>query len=251
MKNMPQVYDFIELFLSGRQDDLFHIWMVKLLHLLSDDPPVESVVPFSSHEDIITACVQIQVNNCDPQLLDRLRKHCVEIAKLFHYSWANGTSLIVTKFVQYLIEVVIDVHQNDLPPVEPEPIPGSYYPPNGVAYYFTETGEQLRKLPKYNVCKTSKTPNYDDNPLVDRQCTKNYPGISHGGYGYIFVYFCPIHGHSYGFHLINGSEGRKDPFAALYKYKQKMPEHLFYDFTCQMSEYCLNREPELFLNTRF
>ena len=174
-----------------------------------------------------------------------------EIAKLLHYSWNNGTTQIVTKFIQHLIEIVNEVHMNDLPPVEPQPIPGSYYPPNGIAYYFSPTGEQLRRLPKYKVVKTSKTPNFDDNPLVDKQCTKNYPGVSHGGYGYMFVYFCPIHGHSYGFHLINGSEGRKDAFAALYKYKKTMPEHLFYDFACQLSEYCLNREPHLFINTKF
>ena len=85
----------------------------------------------------------------------------------------------------------------------------SYYPPNGVAYYFSPTGEQLRRLPKYNVVKTSKSQIFDDNPLVDKQHTKNYPGVSHGCYGYMFVYFCPIHGHSYGFHVINRSEGRK------------------------------------------
>ena len=30
-----------------------------------------------------------------------------------------------------------------------------------------------------------------------------------------------------------------------------MPENIFYDFACQLSEYFLNREPELFKNTRF
>ena len=29
------------------------------------------------------------------------------------------------------------------------------------------------------------------------------------------------------------------------------PEDLYYDFACQLSEYCLNREPELFKLTRF
>ena len=67
----------------------------------------------------------------------------------------------------------------------------------------------------------------------------------------MFVHFCPIHGHSYGFHLINGSEGWKDAFAAQYKYKEKMSQHLFYDFACQLSEYCLNREPQLFADTKF
>ena len=66
--------------------------MAKLLHMLSGDAPVESVVPFTSHVDILTACVQIQANKYNVQLLDQLRKHCVEIAKLLHYSWRNGTS---------------------------------------------------------------------------------------------------------------------------------------------------------------
>ena len=59
---------------------------------------------------------------------------------------------------------MIEVHANDVHPVQPQIIPGTYYPPNGVAYYFNPTGEQLRKLPKYKVVKTSKTANFDDNP---------------------------------------------------------------------------------------
>ena len=31
--------------------------MAKLLHMLSGDAPVESVVPFTSHENILTACL--------------------------------------------------------------------------------------------------------------------------------------------------------------------------------------------------
>ena len=154
------------------------------------------------------------------------------------------------KVIQHLIEIVNEVHMNDLPAVDPQAIPG-VTTTQWCCILFSPTGKQLRKLPNYKVVKTSKTPNFDDNPLVDKQCTKNYPGVSHGGYGYMFVYFCPIHGHSYGFHLINGSEGRKDAFAALYKYKETIPEHLFYDFACQLSKYCLNREPHLFINTKF
>ena len=32
---------------------------------------------------------------------------------------------------------------------------------------------------------------------------------------------------------------------------EKPPKHIFYDFACQLSEYCLNREPEFFRNTQF
>ena len=76
-------------------------------------------------------------------------------------------------------------------------------------------------------------------------CSQKY------GFGYLFLWFCPVHGHGYGFHLVGGGKGRKDPFSSLYKYCAHMPENIFYDFVCQLSEYCLNKEPELFKNTRF
>ena len=67
----------------------------------------------------------------------------------------------------------------------------------------------------------------------------------------MFLWFCPVHGHCYGFHLISGGEGRKDPFSSLFKYMERAPEVVFYDNACQLSEYCLNREPAFFKNTRF
>ena len=93
--------------------------------------------------------------------------------------------------------------------------------------------------------------NYDDPPDAHEQCSKLFPSVSFGGFGYMFLWFCPIHGHTYGFHLIEGGEGQKDPFCSLYKYMEEMPEEIFYDAACMLSEYCLNREPELFKNTRF
>ena len=66
-----------------------------------------------------------------------------------------------------------------------------------------------------------------------------------------FLWFCPIHGHCYGFHLIAGGEGRKDPCSSLFKFMPTTPTDIFYDFTCQLSEYCLNGEPQYFLHIRF
>ena len=77
------------------------------------------------------------------------------------------------------------------------------------------------------------------------------PKVSKAGFGYMFLWFCPIHGHCYGFHLISLGEGGKDPFASLYKYCNEMPDHIYYDFACQLFEYFLNRELELFKNTTF
>ena len=64
----------------------------------------------------------------------------------------------------------------------------------------------------------------------------------------MFLWFCPIHGHYYGFHLISGAEGRKDPFSSLYKFisTRGTSRHI-----CQYSEYCCNRELYYFRCTRF
>ncbi len=51
----------------------------------------------------------------------------------------------------------------------------------------------------------------------DRECSKDYPIVSYRGFGYMFLFFCPLHGHCYGFHLIDGGEGREDQFAAMFK----------------------------------
>ena len=60
-----------------------------------------------------------------------------------------------------------------------------------------------------------------------------------------------MHGHCYGFHLISGGEGRKDPFSSICKYLPNAPSDIFYDFACQLNEYRLNREPQYFKCTRF
>ena len=128
-------------------------------------------------------------------------------------------------------------------------IPNTYNPEKGRAYYFTEHGCQVRKLPKYDIKGSS---NYDDPPQdPDGRCSKMYPKVSYGGFGYVLLWFCPIHGHCFGFHLISGGEGRKDPFHSLLKFLPNPPDEIFYDFACGLNEYSLNREPHFFFKTRF
>ena len=99
-------------------------------------------------------------------------------------------------------------------------------------------------MPSYSIQGKDRS---KDNP----GCQKDFPSVPFGSFGYMFLFFCPYHGHCYGFHLIDGGEGRKDPFSAMYKYMEEPPEELFYDFACSLQEYCLNREPEFFRNVRF
>ena len=90
--------------------------------------------------------------------------------------------------------------------------------------------DQLRspRLFEIDRKKTSKRDNFDDDP--DKLCSKSFPVVSKRGTTYLFLWFCAAHGHCYGFHMIPGSEGRKDAANSLYCYLEKAPETIFYDF---------------------
>ena len=56
-----------------------------------------------------------------------------------------------------------------------------------------------------------------------------------------YICLCPIHGHCYWYHIIDGVEGRKDPFSSIYCYMETAPAEIYYDFACSLYEYLLNR----------
>jgi hypothetical protein len=47
------------------------------------------------------------------------------------------------------------------------------------------------------------------------------------------------------------SEGRNDPFTVLRTYLKHPPKVIIYDFACALEEYCMNRDPTWFRNTKF
>ena len=180
-----------------------------------------------------------------------MKMYCIELAQLIVLGPKHNCTVLCVNFIRSLVGKIQEVHENNRPSPPVTEILGSYNPSSGTVYYFTESGNQLRQMPKYEVCPGDKETNvlFDDRPKVDDPCNKLFPKGYKAGFGYMFLWFYPIHGHCYGFHLISGGEGQKDPFASLYKYYNEMPDHIYYDFACQL--YFLNREPELFKNTRF
>ena len=58
----------------------------------------------------------------------------------------------------------------------------------------------------------SKIKKYDDVANKDDICKKKFPEVSYGGFGYIFFWICPIHGHYYGFISYQVDKGGKAPF---------------------------------------
>ena len=240
---------FIDKFVKKTFNSKIRLTSAKLLKLLASDAPVSSVIPLRfipSLNDICSRPMHVIVNSS----FAAIYLFCPELANLLQVTMEIEEledKPIVIDFVKYLSNFVSSLHQNDRPTPNTCIISNSYNPSTGTAYYFSPHGNQIRELPHFNISGSGNL--YDDKPA--NTCNKKFPGISFGGFGYIFLWFCPLHGHCYGYHLISGGEGRKDPFASLYKYLEEPPEELFYDFACGLQEYCLNRCPDFFKNTRF
>ena len=165
-----------------------------------------------------------------------------EISKIIHLGQKFQLTNSVKLFISYLIYRIDEIHQSDSIPEESSPL--EIYNPEttGRAYYFTDHGGRVRDLPKYN--------GGIDDPSASK-CRKQYQDATKGGSTFLFLWFDPLHGHCYGCHIIPQSEGRKDPFASALLYMDRAPTELFYDFSCQLEEYSLNREPGFWRNTRF
>ena len=102
----------------------------------------------------------------------------------------------------------------------------------------------VRDRPPYPIDQTSEEVQLDG-------CRHDSHGSSRSAKtGGIFTWFCP-HGVCYGFYIIPEAEGRNDAFSFLIKYFDEAPLVVIYDFACLLQEYCLNREPLFFKNTRF
>ena len=152
----------------------------------------------------------------------------------------------IKDFMKYLLTLRKAISDDDIPS-EPPRLIRKYNPPrDGRAYYFHD-GDQIREPRKFTIDKNA-IGNYDDKP-DDSVCSKIYPSVK--GISYLFLWFCPAHGHCYGYHIIPHSEGRKDAAASLYSFIKKPPSEIFYDFACSLEEYTRNRESGFFSETRF
>ncbi len=239
--------DFLSMMLNRDcSADLYHAGL-KLLNLfMTGDDAVSSILPFRFHSSFEECCeCLLEGHESIPEKLETMNQFAVEVSALFKAGVDDGKIPMCVSFIADLILFCREVHSGDPPAPPPEPKQGTYYPPGGTAYYFTPHGNQVRDLPNYNVHGEGRRER--ETPA----CEKDFPTVSKRGFGYMFLFFCPDHGHCYGFHLIDKAEGRKDPFCAMFKFMEQAPEEVFYDFACQLSEYTLNREPSFFRCTRF
>jgi hypothetical protein len=99
---------------------------------------------------------------------------------------------------------------------------------------------QLRGRPKYAADKQSEGA---------QGCRKHFHGKQNRTGG-VFTWHCK-HGVCYAFYVMHRAEGRDEPFSFLTCYLKRAPKVVVYDFACALQEFCLNRLPAFFKNTRF
>ena len=83
------------------------------------------------------------------------------------------------------------------------------------------------------------------------KCSKKYTLVTLKRTTYIFLWFCPHHGHCSGCHVNDGSEERKDPANFLILYLKVEPQVIFYDFAFSLGDYSFNRESGYFGNIQY
>ena len=232
--------DFLSKFIDDEFPVLVRQTAAELLSLLLRDAPVSTVLPHAMIPEILAKLDMLKTNEISVySILPFLSSIGPEVEHILVEASSSPFLHCICNFLIFLCQFVFRVHENDPPCAPAIPIEGTYNPESGVCYYFTPHGNQVRHLPSYKI-----------NLKYKEACTKNSKEPKHG-WGYLFLWMCSKHGHCLGFHLISGAEGRRDPFSSAVKYMEQAPKHIYYDFGCALNDYCLNREPAFFRDTRF
>ena len=231
------------------------------IELLTEDTSLTNIIPYKylyKTKQLLTEILELsngEISNKIDSYVHSTKFFCPELGDLLLISSRLSSNKkpreYIIQFLDFIIKEAEKINNNNISPEDIQQLKKYNPPKEGKAYYFNKSGDQLRspRLFEIDRKKTSKRDNFDDDP--DKLCSKSFPMVSKRGTTYLFLWFCPAHGHCYGFHIIPGSEGRKDAANSLYCYLEKAPETIFYDFACSLDEYCKNRETGYFGNTRF
>lgn len=236
----------------GRQEELA---CAVVMNLLCQDASVSSLIPIAALDKCFDYLTNIKETTTE-DFVEYISEFTPEISQMLISSAFEGGNDVpkedVLALLKYIVERVEEIKSKSVQPGIASPIPQSYNPPkNGRAYYFEAEGRQIRQPRKFSIDKEKDRKDTVDDALSIGQCSKDYGIVnSKRGTTQLFLWFCPKHGDCYGFHIIPGAEGRKDPAASLYMYLERPPEYIFYDFACGLEEYGLNRESGYFLQSR-
>ena len=197
----PRCKDFIASFLNALPAS-YKQALAELFLVLSSDASVTTVIPHRYQADVLALANAALTNGHIP--FEPFLEFSPELGHAFQESAKHNKHQLFATFLLYLIDFINGVHDDDIPYAPAIPIMNTYNPEAGVAYYFTPHGNVLRQFPVYEV-NSSTNAIFDDDPCKEQRCGKKFGKVSLGGWAYLFLWFCPVHGHCYGFHIIQVS----------------------------------------------
>ena len=124
--------------------------------MLSRDAALLSVVPFDGHDSLLLICNDVMTGIFTQKKLAEMKTYLIEFSQLITLSECHNCTAPVVNFARFLDDKVNEVHMNNRPEPTIRQIPSSYNPSTGTSYYFTQSGEQLREMPKYEICEGNK-----------------------------------------------------------------------------------------------
>lgn len=224
----------------------------RLLKCLGSPSPVSSYFP-AAMVDHLRPVLESQSREVSPLVMSELENHAPLVAAGMRAVWdlsQSDTQQLDDSLVLFL-DVLVTRAKSCLAvgSVSGLSLLSQPKPPSCMTRECLETGictglAQVRNRGQYEADKEKKKRKRND-----WECNHACNG-GRSKTGGIFSWFCR-HGVCYGFYIIPDAEGRNEAFSFLIKHFETPPEVVIYDFACSLQEYCLNREPEFFKNTKF
>ena len=131
-------------------------------------------------------------------ICEKVNPHLGNFVRVFDY----GDAFDALVFLRYIDEQIWVTHEHDVLPVEPEKVRDYNPPQTDHAYYFTTSCSQIRFPRLFSVDSVANRIKNHCDESTTSQCSKKYPSVALKDTTYMFLWFCPQHGHGYGFHVL-------------------------------------------------
>jgi hypothetical protein len=162
----------------------------------------------------------------------------------YHRLASSNIKRICIDVIRYILAVAKNL-------AEPNAYPSNYKDTTNLNIYMNDTDELMRTgvyFPNHPIVRTcARTKIALSN---NSSCTKNYQSSGKLGAG-IILFWCAKHRLCIGFLLLESAESCEYVYSTLVTRFKRIPKTIIYDNACNLSEYCLNRAPELFIDTKF
>ena len=150
------VYEILLLFTQQVQHQYILQSIPQILYMLSRDAALSTVVPFNGHDLLFSIWSDAMTGIFNHKELAEMKTYWIEFSQLITLSQHHNYTAVIVNFARCLVEKVNEVHMNNRPKPTIRQIPNSYDPSTGTVYYFTQSGEQLKEMPKYEISEGYK-----------------------------------------------------------------------------------------------